>query len=157
MTQGMERSETKAKTRCAVVVMRPRAQHEEVCGAVREATTGAVVMSLPRVWAVADAKTAVEPTAASARRKAPEPELAFYRKYTEAMLGRYVRMSLEAGRVPSLIGRDMFRGRVTSYRVHSFEDVVIFCYDVEKCLAELDALEQQLIRRVALQEPRCWG
>jgi hypothetical protein len=82
----------------------------------------------------------------------PRPEVAFYRKYTEALLRRYLRLSLEAGRVPSLMGREMFRGNVTHYRVHSFEDVVIFCHDVEKRLGELGALDQQLVKRLGLQQ-----
>jgi Sigma-70, region 4 len=80
------------------------------------------------------------------------PEIAFYRKYTEGMLRRYVRLAMETGRVPSLIGQPMFRGRVTSYRVRSFEDVVIFVFDVEKCLRQLDERSQQLIARISLQE-----
>jgi len=61
--------------------------------------------------------------------------MAFYRKYTEAMLRRYVRMSMEAGKVPSLLGQEMFRGRVISYRVESFEDVVNLIVDgVVECL-----------------------
>ncbi len=82
---------------------------------------------------------------------AVRPQLAFYRKYTEALLTRYVSMSMEAGRVPSLLGREMFRGKVTSYRVHSFEDVVIFVHDVERCLMRLDKEQQYLIRRICLQ------
>ena len=82
---------------------------------------------------------------------APLPELAFYRKYTEALLRRYMRMSMSVGRVPSLMGREVFRGQVSSCRVTSFEDVVIFCYDVEKCLKVLDRQEQALIKRIALQ------
>jgi hypothetical protein len=80
------------------------------------------------------------------------PELAFYRKYTEGMLRRYMRLSMETGRVPSLIGQPIFRGRVTSYRVRSFEDVVIFVFDVEKCLKQLDGRSQELIARITLQE-----
>jgi DNA-directed RNA polymerase specialized sigma24 family protein len=59
---------------------------------------------------------------------------------------------MEAGRVPSLLGKEMFRGKVTSYRVESFEDVVIFVHDVGKCIAKLDTEQQQLISRIALQE-----
>jgi len=81
----------------------------------------------------------------------PEAEVAFYRKYTEAMLRRYLRLSMAAGRVPSLLGRELFRGNVTSYRVQNFEDVVIFCHDVEKCLSRLDGRERDLIKRIALQ------
>lgn len=82
----------------------------------------------------------------------PKPELAFYRKYTEAMLRRYVRLSLSVGRMPALLGHDAFRGKMSTYRVRSFEDCVIFVYDVEKCLEKLDGFSQELIRRVALQE-----
>lgn len=82
----------------------------------------------------------------------PRPELAFYRKYTEAMLRRYMRLSLRVGRMPALLGHDAFRGKMSTYRVTSFEDSVIFVYDIEKCLAKLDKFSQQLIRRIALQE-----
>ena len=76
----------------------------------------------------------------------------FYRKYTEAMLRRYQTMSMEAGRVPSLLGRELFRGNVTHYKVRNFEDVVIFVHDVEKCVGMLSSGKQHLIRRIALQE-----
>lgn len=82
----------------------------------------------------------------------PRPELAFYRKYTEAMLRRYTRLSLSVGRMPALLGHDAFRGKMSTYRVRSFEDSVIFVYDVEKCLKKLDGLSQELIRRISLQE-----
>lgn len=81
------------------------------------------------------------------------PEMAFYRKYTEGMLRKYVRLSMEAGRVSSLLGQqEMFRGRMTSYRVRSFEDGVIFVLDVERCFGRLEQMEQTLITRIALQE-----
>jgi DNA-directed RNA polymerase specialized sigma24 family protein len=41
---------------------------------------------------------------------------------------------------------------VSSYRVESFDDVVIFLHDVEKCLEKLDEEQQQLISRIALQQ-----
>jgi predicted DNA-binding protein (UPF0251 family) len=80
------------------------------------------------------------------------PELAFYRKYTEGILRRYVTMSMEAGRVPSLLGKEMFRGKVTNYQVHGFDDVVIFIHDIETCIRKLDEDQQWLIRRIALQQ-----
>ena len=106
-------------------------------------------MVLPMVWATA----------------APLPEAlqvgeqrllvrgrTFYRSYTETILRRYSKMRMEAGRVSSLLGRELFRGDVTSYRVHSFDDVVIFVHDVESCLAKLDNGQQLLIERIAIQE-----
>ena len=80
------------------------------------------------------------------------PGTAFYRSYTEAMLRRYGVLSLESGRVPSLLGREMFRGKVTSYRMHGFDDVVIFVLDVERCIRELTGEHQRLILRIGVQE-----
>jgi predicted DNA-binding protein (UPF0251 family) len=94
--------------------------------------------------------TASEP--ARNRPRPVSPELAFYRKYTEGMLRRYVTMSMEAGRVPSLLGKEMFRGKVTNYQVQGFDDVVIFIHDIEACIRKLDDDQQWLIRRIALQQ-----
>jgi hypothetical protein len=80
-----------------------------------------------------------------------EPELALYRIYTEAMLGRYMKLSFEAARVPSLMGREMFRGDVSHCRVHGFDDVVIFVHDVATCIGKLSPGKQLLIERIALQ------
>ena len=110
---------------------------------------------LPMVWATAAPLPEVIDWRQIFEDKEPRPTvrgLAFYRRYTEAILRRYVKMSMEAGRAPSLLGREMFRGKVTSYRVHSFEDVVIFVHDVEKCLAKLDIEQREMVERVALQE-----
>jgi hypothetical protein len=80
------------------------------------------------------------------------PEMYLYRDRTVALLRRYFRLSVELGRVPALLGREFFRSKVTSYRMHNFEDVVIFVHDVDRCLEELDTFSRSLIARVALQE-----
>jgi AraC-like DNA-binding protein len=79
-------------------------------------------------------------------------EMAFYRKYTEGMLRRYMYRSMEIGRVPSLLGDFSFRGRSSNQKAYTFEDSVIFVYDVERCLARLNRLERELVGRIALQE-----
>ena len=84
----------------------------------------------------------------------PESELWIYRDRTTAVLRRCFRLSVELGRLPSLVGREFFRARVTSYRMHSFEDAVIFVHDVETCLGKLDELSRQLLGRIVLQEYR---
>lgn len=142
-----------------------------VCGVRCDSgDTGGCTMSvaicvLPVVRAMAVAQVDVEerrtrqnpalrkgPQRAMAPVGPPAPEMAFYRKYTEALLRRYLRLSMEAGRVPSLLGQEMFRGRMTTYRVRSFEDAVIFVLDVERCLERLGEVERVLITRIALQE-----
>ena len=80
------------------------------------------------------------------------PELRVYRGRTIGMLRRYVRFSLETGRVPSLLGREFFRTRVTSYSVGTFEDRVILVHDMEICLQRLSEFSRQLLARYILQE-----
>jgi predicted DNA-binding protein (UPF0251 family) len=109
----------------------------------------AALVILPVVWAT---EAALPPAAEVVEQRQTAPELAFYRKYTEALLRRYVRLSMEAGKVPSMMGREMFRGKVTHYRIASFDDAVIFAHDVERCILTLDEGQQHLIRRIALQE-----
>ncbi|MFB3915152.1 MAG: hypothetical protein ACE14M_00360 [Terriglobales bacterium] len=80
------------------------------------------------------------------------PDISIYRPHTIALLRRFFRLSMEVGRLPSLLGREFFRARVSSYKVQSFEDAVIFVHDVEQCLDQLDPLSKALLARVVLQE-----
>ena len=80
------------------------------------------------------------------------PELSFYRDRTRALLRRYERLAIEVGRMPSLLGREFFRARVTSYRPCSFEDAVLFVHDIERCLQRLDITSRFLLARIALED-----
>jgi DNA-directed RNA polymerase specialized sigma24 family protein len=80
------------------------------------------------------------------------PDLWLYRDRTTALLRRYLYLSVEIGRLPSLLGREFFRARVSSYHVTTFEDAVIFVHDVERSLDRLNDFCQQVIARVVLQE-----
>jgi hypothetical protein len=80
------------------------------------------------------------------------PDLWLYRKRTVGLLRRYLRFSIETGRLPSLVGREFFRAKVTYYKATTFEDRVIFVRDVEMCLDRLAYWDQQLVARVVLQE-----
>jgi len=104
------------------------------------------------IWAAGTPADAPATEPARNRPRQLRPELAFYRKYTESLLRRYVTMSMEAGRVPSLLGKEMFNGKVTNYTVRGFDDVVIFIHDIEACIHKLDDDQQWLIRRIALQQ-----
>jgi Sigma-70, region 4 len=81
-----------------------------------------------------------------------ERERRIYRARTVTMLRRYMRYSIETGRLPSLLGREFFRARVTAYIVVTFEDRVIFVHDMETCLNKLDEFSRQIIARHILQE-----
>jgi predicted DNA-binding protein (UPF0251 family) len=82
----------------------------------------------------------------------PPPELSLHRDHCLALLHRYFMMSVEVGRLPALLGREVFRTRARSYRVTTFEDVVIFVHDVERCLRRLSSFDQELIARIVFQE-----
>jgi predicted DNA-binding protein (UPF0251 family) len=82
----------------------------------------------------------------------PGSDLWLYRDRTIGMLRRYLRFSIEVGRLPSLLGREFFRTRVTSYTVSTFEDAVIFVHDIERVLERLDDFDTKLIRRIVFQD-----
>lgn len=77
---------------------------------------------------------------------------AFYRKHTEKMLRRYLYASMQVGRSPEVLQNSVGRGWVSSRRVSTFEDAVIFVMDIERCLARLSRAERLLLERVILQE-----
>ncbi len=81
-----------------------------------------------------------------------EMELWPYRRRTIALLRRYSRASVEVGRLPSVLGRECFRSRVTSYTMRSFEDVVIFVTDMENAVEKLHAQEKKVVAMHVLEE-----
>lgn len=81
-----------------------------------------------------------------------DPDLWLYRKKTMTLLRRYMRWSLEAGRVPSLLGRELFRSRISACSAITFEERIIFLHDVEGCLERLKGFDRQIVARVILQE-----
>ena len=81
-----------------------------------------------------------------------DPDIWLYRERTIALLRRYLRISIEVGRLPSLLGRELFRSKVTSYRMSSFEDGVIFVHDVERAIEQLDLFPRQMIAAIIFQE-----
>ncbi len=81
-----------------------------------------------------------------------DPDLWLYRDRTSAILRRYLRLAVEVGRLPALLGREFFRTRVTSYHTQTFEDTVIFVHDVERCLGLLNNTEIELIAVIVMHE-----
>jgi hypothetical protein len=81
-----------------------------------------------------------------------DPDIWLYRKKTWALLRRYMQWSLEAGRLPSLLGRELFRAKITAHSATTFESRVIFLHDMERCLDRLEEFDRQIIARVCLQQ-----
>ncbi len=59
---------------------------------------------------------------------------------------------MQVGRTPAILNEPIQRGYVSSRRVRTFEDAVIFVLDVENCLKKLGALERTLLGPHRLQE-----
>ena len=77
---------------------------------------------------------------------------AFYRRHTESLLRRYVRMSMQIGRVPSCLPQEYLRTRSSFRQGANFEDGVIFVHDMERCLGKLDRVSGELVERIGIQE-----
>jgi len=110
--------------------------------------------AIPEAPAQESPEPSAEETAISSDTQAPggDPDLWLYRGRTVALLRRFLRLSIEVGRMPSLLGREFFRSRVTSYKASTFEDSVIFVHDVERSLEKLGEFDRQLIAKIVLQE-----
>jgi len=74
--------------------------------------------------------------------------ICLYRKKTINLLRRYNKLSMETSRLPSVLGGSGFRAKISSYPLHTFEDAVIFVYDVELCLGKLDGHSYEIVARV---------
>ena len=88
-------------------------------------------------------------------RREPLPDadyMEFYRMYTERLLGRYMRTSMQMGRSGSVLGNLVVRGKASHTGVRSFEDAIIFVHDMDNCLKKLDRGSRELLSRIALQE-----
>src|SRR4051812_28022706 len=79
-------------------------------------------------------------------------ELFQYRYETVAMLQKYLSVSLDLGRLPSALGGEMFRAKVTSYKVTSFEDLVVFVIDMQRCMERLSASARKFIALHVFEE-----
>jgi hypothetical protein len=84
------------------------------------------------------------------KKQAGGADLAAYRPYTRALLRRYFRMAVDIGRLPSILGGLCFRARVSSYRLNTFEDAVIFVHDIERVFDRIKRQSMEIIAGVIL-------
>lgn len=80
----------------------------------------------------------------------------YERMRTMALLHRFFRTALLLGRMPSLLGREIFRTRAQSQPATAFEDAVLFVCDVERCLRALEPGDQRLVAFCILEDRSEW-
>jgi Sigma-70, region 4 len=74
----------------------------------------------------------------------------FFRSQTLAIVRHFFEISCQIGRLPSILGREFFRARVSHHAIPSFEDQVLFVHDVERALSKLDERDAEVIALVGL-------
>jgi hypothetical protein len=70
-------------------------------------------------------------------------EYSIFRAHTLNLLQHYLRLSLDYGRIPSVLGGLVTRARVSHTKMHTMEDDTIFIHDMSRCL-ERELAEEEL-------------
>ncbi len=74
----------------------------------------------------------------------------FYRSQTIAIVRHFFEISTQIGRLPSIMGREFFRGRVSHHAIPSFEEQAVFVHDVEHALGKLSERDFEVIALLGL-------
>jgi hypothetical protein len=82
----------------------------------------------------------------------PAPETICFRGQTLAIVRHFFELSCQMGRLPSMLGREFFRAKVSHHAVPSFEDQALFAHDVQQCLEKLDDNGMEIITLVGLYD-----
>jgi hypothetical protein len=82
----------------------------------------------------------------------PEPETVCYRGQTLAIIRHFFEISSQLGRLPSILGREFFRGKVSHHVIPSFEDQALFAHDVQQSLMKLEEEDMVVLTLVGLYD-----
>jgi hypothetical protein len=82
----------------------------------------------------------------------PRPEMVCFRGQTLAMVRHYFELSSQVGRLPSLMGREFFRAKVSHHAIPSFEEQAVFVRDIELCIFRLNAEQQEIMMIAGLYD-----
>jgi len=82
----------------------------------------------------------------------PRPEMVCFRGQTLALVRHFFELSSQLGRLPSLLGREFFRARVSHHAVPSFEEQAVFVRDIDLCIGKLNAEQQEIVSLAGLYD-----
>jgi hypothetical protein len=74
----------------------------------------------------------------------------FFRSQTLAIVRHFFEIACQIGRLPSILGREFFRAKVSHHAVPSFEEQAVFVNDVERALGRLNEQDAEVIALVGL-------
>jgi hypothetical protein len=78
------------------------------------------------------------------------PDAMFFRGQTLAIVRHFFEIASQIGRLPSILGREFFRARVSHRGIPSFEDQAVFVHDVERALGRLQEDDAEVLALVGL-------
>lgn len=82
----------------------------------------------------------------------PDPETVCYRGQALAIVRHFLEMSCQLGRLPSILGREFFRAKVSHHAIPSFEDQALFAHDIQQSLIKLNADEMRVLTLIGLYD-----
>ncbi|HVP49944.1 MAG TPA: hypothetical protein VMT56_01850 [Candidatus Bathyarchaeia archaeon] len=74
----------------------------------------------------------------------------FFRSQALAIVRHFFEIATQVGRLPSIMGREFFRAKVSHHRIPSFEEQAVFVHDVELALSRLNESDAEVIALVGL-------
>jgi len=74
----------------------------------------------------------------------------FFRAQTLAIVRHFFEIASQIGRLPSILGREFFRARVSHHAIPSFEEQAVFVHDVERALGKLSEQDAEVVALVGL-------
>jgi hypothetical protein len=77
-------------------------------------------------------------------------DLLFFRSQTIAIVRHFFEIASQIGRMPSIMGREFFRAKVSHHAIPSFEEQAIFVHDVERALNRLEGDAGDMVALVGL-------
>jgi hypothetical protein len=73
-----------------------------------------------------------------------------FRAQTQAIVRHFFEISCQVGRLPSILGREFFRAKVSHHGIPSFEEQAVFVHDVERALARLSSQDLEVVSLVGM-------
>jgi len=78
-------------------------------------------------------------------------DVLFFRGQTIAIVRHFFEIASQIGRLPSILGREFFRAKVTHHAVPSFEEEqAVFVHDVEQAIRKLSDADGEVVALVGL-------
>lgn len=74
----------------------------------------------------------------------------FFRSQTMAIVRHFYEIASQIGRLPSILGREFFRAKISHHAIPSFEEQVVFVHDVEQALGRLSEEDAEVLALVGL-------